>query len=60
MSIYRCDAPPALPAWSNFQASTTLVLPSVDGTYKACVQLKNADGIESIVFQSAELTLDVP
>jgi hypothetical protein len=50
----------ATASWSSFQASTTLVLPNVDGAYKAYVQLKNADGIESIVFESGEVTLDVP
>lgn len=39
---------------------TTLILPSVDGSYRAYLQLRNADGFESRVIQSNEVTLDVP
>ena len=60
MRVARDESSLSITAYEAYTPNKTLVLPSLDGTYRAYVQLKTDNGDESPVFSSNEVTLDVP
>lgn len=60
MRIANTPAAISTQTYISLQKQTVLTLPSTEGTYRAYVQLRNADGIESPIIQSNEVKLDLP